>query len=69
MRCVPSESVRVLRIQIRELETYQAQLERERSEYSSKARNLEAQLEAMQQYVNENLGRYQREILRLRGKG
>ena len=65
----PNENARVLKIQIRELEAYQAQLERERSEFASKVRKLEGELEAMHSYVNDNLGRYQAEILRLRSTG
>ena len=66
---VEGSDARHLRIQIRELEAYQAQLERERSEYARRAAYAEEQLNAMQAYVDENLGKYQREILRLqRGK-
>ena len=54
---------------MRELEAYQAQLERERSELKRRALNAEEQLVAMQSYVDENLGKYQREIVRLRGPG
>jgi hypothetical protein len=56
---------RHLRIQIRELEAYQAELERERSEYARRAAYAEEQLNAMQSYVDDNLVKYQREILRL----
>ena len=57
---------KLFKLQIRELESYQSQLERERSELARKAATAEAQLKAMQEYVDTNLGRYQKEIVRLR---
>ena len=58
----------MLKLQLRELEAYQAQLERERSELTRRATYAEEQLKAMQQYVDTHLGKYQKEIMRLRGQ-
>ena len=58
--------VQMLRLQIKELESYQSQLERERSELKRRAMMAEEQLKQMQQYVDANLGKYQAEIVRLK---
>jgi len=55
-----------LQLQVRELTRLQGELERERTELTRRAVHAEAQLEEMQQYINANIGRYQKEILRLR---
>ena len=62
-----SSKVMLYRIQIRELESQLGQLESERSALARRATFAEEQLSAMQAYVDDNLGKYQREIVRLRG--
>ena len=61
-----SADVRMLRLQVSELEGYQVKLERERSELARRAAAAEAQLASMQQYIELNLTKYQQEIQRLR---
>ena len=61
-----SADVRMLRLQVSELEGYQVKLERERSELARRAAAAEAQLASMQQYIELNLAKYQHEIRRLR---
>ena len=61
-----------LQLQVRELVASQALLERERSQLVQRAAHSEEQLAEMQKYLSTNIGRYQKEILRLRdqlGKG
>ena len=61
-----------LQLQVRELVASQALLERERSQLLQRAAHSEEQLAEMQKYLSTNIGRYQKEILRLRdqlGKG
>jgi len=55
-----------LQVQVRELTSAQALLERERSQLVQRAAHAEAQLTEMQKYLSSNLGRYQKEIMRLR---
>ena len=55
-----------LQLQVRELTHVQAGLERERSELARRAAYAEAQLAEMQSYLGTNIGKYQKEILRLR---
>ena len=61
-----------LQLQVRELVASQALLERERSQLVQRATHSEEQLAEIQKYLSTNIGRYQKEILRLRdqlGKG
>ena len=58
--------VRLLRVQVKELEGYQLQLERERSELKRWAAFAEEQLKQYEHKVENNLGRYQQEIIKLR---
>lgn len=55
-----------LQLHVRELTRVQGELERERTELTRRAVHAEAQLAEMQQYLTSNIGRYQKEILRLR---
>jgi len=55
-----------LQLQVRELTRVQGELERERTELARRAAYAEAQLAEMQQYLGTNIGKYQKEILRLR---
>lgn len=55
-----------LQVQVRELTSAQSLLERERSQLVQRAAHAEAQLTEMQKYLSSNLGRYQKEIMRLR---
>ena len=57
-----------LQLQVRELVASQALLERERSQLVQRAAHSEEQLAEMQKYLSTNIGRYQKEILRLREK-
>ena len=59
-------NARKLQVQVRELTRLQGDLERERSELARRAAYAEAQLAEIQQYLGTNIGKYQREILRLR---
>jgi hypothetical protein len=61
-----SSQVRVLKLQVRELEGYQAQLERERSELNRRAIYAEEQLKMLQEELNRKLAMYQREIMSLK---
>ena len=61
-----SPDARTLQLQVRELTRVQGDLERERSELARRAAYAEAQLAEIQQYLGTNIGRYQKEILRLR---
>ena len=58
--------VRFLKVQVKELEGYQLQLERERSELKRRAAFAEEQLKEYERKVESNLARYQKEIIKLR---
>jgi predicted RNase H-like nuclease (RuvC/YqgF family) len=58
--------VKLLRLQVKELEGYQGQLEAERSQLKRRAAYAEEQLKEVQRYLDSTLGKYQREILKLR---
>ena len=60
------DDVRLLRFQVNELEASQIKLEKERSELKRRTAFAEEQLKEVQAYVDANLGRYQREIVKLR---
>ena len=55
-----------LEMQVRELTSTQGQLERERSVLKRRCVDAEEQLAAIQGYLGTHIGRYQKEILRLR---